>query len=244
MKNDAIETISKGKYTAGLFQDIDYYADPRIDSDSPTRVYIFKTWKGDYSSDKGAEPVWMYHAEKRADQEYKKGNAEPLESFDSSYDYDLTNRLDQWSSDTGGVYLILGSRHNNGWSETDESDRHMIGVMYCEAENIVAEWGTNKQREAAKPSKHPRKPSKKAQSKALAYMRAEIDERNLICEGSVYGYEIEDNEGNEAGRCYGFVCTFKDFRREVEGIMDGMIASDECEDQEYALSIEPATMYP
>jgi len=148
MKNDAIETISKGKYTAGLFQDIDYYADPRIDSDSPTRVYIFKR-NGDYSSDKDAEPVWMYHAEKRADQEYEKGNAEPLESFDSSYDYDLTNRLDQWSSDTGGVYLILGSRHNNGWSETDESDRHMIGVMYCEAENIVAEWGTNKQREAA-----------------------------------------------------------------------------------------------
>ena len=70
-------------------------------------------------------------------------------------------------------------------------DSGQIGFIFCPREKAISEWG----RKIC---------TKKVREKAENYLRGEIKTYNQYLTGDVWGYVIEDEEGNHIESCFGF----------------------------------------
>lgn len=76
---------------------------------------------------------------------------------------------------------------------SDPWDSGQVGVIYVDPDEIRKEW----QMEDAT--------NELVWEKGYEVLRAEVDEYDKYIQGEVYGYVLEDAEGNEVDSCWGFI---------------------------------------
>ena len=100
-------------------------------------------------------------------------------------------------------------------------DSGQVGFIYMERKDILNNWGV-------------KRVTKKLREQAIELMEGEVKEYDDYLTGNVYGYIVEDEDGNHLDSCWGF---FGDTKYVIEEAK----ASAECEARE----IEKAKkMYP
>lgn len=87
--------------------------------------------------------------------------------------------------DHSGITMSTGRQYpfNCPW------DSGQVGWIYVTAEKIRKEWGRN---------------TKATKAKALRCLQAEVDTYDQFLTGQVYGYVIEDPQGEHVDSCWGF----------------------------------------
>lgn len=86
-----------------------------------------------------------------------------------------------------GIALSTG----NQYPFNDLFDSGCIGVIFVNRETVLKEYGWKKIT-----------PERKA--KLVKYLQSEIEVYSSYLNGDVYGYQIENEEGEELDSCYGF----------------------------------------
>jgi len=77
-------------------------------------------------------------------------------------------------------------------------DSGQVGIIFCTHDEIREEFGPK-----GRALQHI---SKKAVSSAFKLMRQEVETYDAFLKGDVYGYVLEDPEGEEIDSCWGFIC--------------------------------------
>ena len=93
--------------------------------------------------------------------------------------------------DHSGISMYVGSQAHfcdpGGW------DSGQVGWIYCTKAKAIEEWGGKAKRL-----------SKKALELAVKYLTQEVETYDQYLTGDVWGYVIEDEEGNDVDSCWGF----------------------------------------
>ena len=87
-------------------------------------------------------------------------------------------------------------------------DSGQVGFIYASRERIRAEFSV-------------KRISKKLREKVEGILRSEVKDYDQYLTGDVYGYIIEDDNGDELESCWGF-CGEDSAREEGEAVMRGM----------------------
>lgn len=80
--------------------------------------------------------------------------------------------------DHSGITMYVGDTH-------DRWDGGQVGFIYCTQEDIDREWNGDKE-------------------KAEAYLRSEVETYDQYLRGDVYGFTVEDKNGDDVDSCWGF----------------------------------------
>ncbi len=70
-------------------------------------------------------------------------------------------------------------------------DSGRVGLIVCTRETMIEEWGK-------------KRATKAVREKARKYMAGEVETYSQWANGDVYGYVVEDKEGNHLDSCWGF----------------------------------------
>lgn len=92
----------------------------------------------------------------------------------------------------GGI-TISASGKRAGW---DSFDSGQLGFVYVSHADILKEFSK-------------KKITKKLLEKAEKILIGEVEEYDSYLRGEVYGYRIEDENGEEVDSCWGFLCDYK-----------------------------------
>ena len=97
----------------------------------------------------------------------------------------------------GGVILSLYLYDHSGLTMQTRPfscpwDSGQVGYIYATKETIVKEWGKTG------------KLTRTSKAKALKYLEAEVETYDQYLRGDVYGYIIEDAQGEHVDSCWGF----------------------------------------
>lgn len=129
---------------------------------------------------------------------HRRYNLGDKHSFDSPADFD------QWWKENGdgGVLLPLRLFDHSGLSmsigygahEFDPGgwDSGQVGWIYATRETILKEWGKGNRITA------------KARKQAEDYLRGEVETFDQYLTGDVWGFIVEDDDGNHLDSCWGF----------------------------------------
>lgn len=254
MKHEAVESGKIGKYAWRIEYDDDC-ASPRDPRHCDPMGKIWIGVRTNYhATEDGATPEWQYHAEKVApltEDGYPDISDDPLD--------DVYAKVERWEKDTGAVAVVVGNgyAHRDGGGFTaDPAEGRAIGVFYCEASEVIKEYG-------GALGKLRKKPNKVARDKCRKYLLGDIETYNLWAAGECYGYVIEDTgttdpdetDGENFDSCWGYIGRLSELQKEVEGMIARQIerdaqrareeaaAADRAADWE-ARTAEPATLYP
>lgn len=70
-------------------------------------------------------------------------------------------------------------------------DSGRVGLIICTRETMIAEWGK-------------KLATKAVREKARKYLAGEVETYSQWANGEVYGYDVQDKEGNSLDSCWGF----------------------------------------
>ena len=70
-------------------------------------------------------------------------------------------------------------------------DSGMVGIIYVEREKILKEYSC-------------KRISKKIRENVIKFLQGEVEIYDFFLRGEVYGFSIEDENGNDVHSCYGF----------------------------------------
>jgi len=92
-------------------------------------------------------------------------------------------------------------------------DSGQIGFIYMDKKDILENWGGKKL-------------TRKLIDKAYSYMRSSVKEFDDYITGSVYGYVVEDDEGENVESCWGFYGETKYCLEEGKAVAEQLIKND------------------
>lgn len=115
------------------------------------------------------------------------------------HDFSSPADFDQWWKENGkgGIRLPLFLYDHSGLTMNTRGfscpwDSGQVGWIYATRETILKEWAA------------PKRISKLARDKAETYLRGEVETFDQYLTGDVWGYVIEDDDGNHLDSCWGF----------------------------------------
>lgn len=106
---------------------------------------------------------------------------------------------------------------SNSYPYNDRWDSGQVGYIYCTKQKALEEWGN-------------KRITDKVIQMAVTCMQGEVSTYSQFIEGDVYGYMIEDADGEEFGGCWGFF----GYDEEKSGLLDHAQDEVDCEIEERA----------
>jgi hypothetical protein len=207
MACDSVETIEVGTFTVRIEQDTDVQ-DPREDFDHVGKMVC---WHGRYNL--GDEQP------KCSPEEYRRQlvfEIHPeLEDYIENALFERMGDTAQYDDAVGDIlqkildkhYVILpcylldhsGITMSTG-SFGDPWDSGQVGFIYCTMKKAREEWSGEKTHEHYKVLGDPDAVRKCAEK----YLTGEVEEYDQYLTGDVYGYVVEDGDGENVESCWGF----------------------------------------
>lgn len=100
------------------------------------------------------------------------------------------------------------STSNHGYPFNCPWDAGQVGYIWVEKETVLKEWSRKRM-------------SEKLENQAYKTLRGEVEVYHQHISGQVYGYVIEDENGDHVDSCWGFYGDPEDYMlREAKGMVD------------------------
>jgi hypothetical protein len=202
-------------FTIKIIQDDDNFSDPVKNWDLVGRqVYWHRRYSLGHEQPKCSLEEWLENkvGELYEDWKKKKSHNQTYLSYLWAKFEEKNLVLPVYAYEHGGITIKAKSKRI-GW---DSFDSFQLGFIYASHEKILQEFGNKKL-------------TKNVLEKAEKCLIGEVEAYDDYITGNVWGYKIEDENGDELDSCWGFVGDYKYALEEAKSIIPHLVKKRDAE---------------